>query len=153
MIYLSFVFVLVFAVWCAWQDAYDIALHNTINHKESWIKRAIITMIFITILSLVDKKTILESIIVLIGCAALFSVVFRSSLNLIRKLDWRYMGTGSWYDRIFITLSSKNKNKSFINDLPKLYNQDDPISINIIHKSGSMATIFEISVIILSIIF
>lgn len=141
MIVLLFIFCILFAFWCSWQDNCTISLHKPINHKKSWIRR--LTIMTMASSSILVEGNLHDTILSLIGSAFLFSAVFRISLNIRRGLDWRYMGIGAVYDRIFIMISSKNNNKEFINNIPNLYHRGNIQSREIIHRSGNIALIFE----------
>jgi hypothetical protein len=87
------VFTVAFALWCAADDAEEIAHGKYIRHKLQWVLRAIA----------VGVPCLLFGVpFFAIGLAFLFSAVFRFRLNRLRGLDWRYVSASNIYDSVFI---------------------------------------------------
>lgn len=84
------------ALWSAADDAEQIALNERIHHVRQWFIRA----------SLVGLVCLCAGLpLFAIPMGALFSMVFRFTLNRLRDLDWRYVSPSSWYDWQFIRLT------------------------------------------------
>jgi hypothetical protein len=90
------VFTVAFALWCAADDAEEIAQGKYIRHKLQWVLRAIVVGVPCLLLGVPFFA---------IGLAFLFSAVFRFRLNRLRGLDWRYVSPSNWYDYLFLMAS------------------------------------------------
>jgi hypothetical protein len=119
-IIVSFI-ILLFANGESISDYIKIKNNIEIDHIESWIFRALCTGIPIL---LINIRTFYYGIILLIGMAFLFSLVFRTLLNLRRRKKITYISNSNIYDSIFIKLFKK--------------------------KSGNMIIVFEIFMILLT---
>lgn len=84
------------ALWSACDDAEQIALNKRIHHVRQWFIRA-------ALVGLVCLCAGLPLFAIPMG--ALFSSVFRFTLNRLRGLDWRYVSPSSWYDSAWIIAS------------------------------------------------
>jgi hypothetical protein len=101
-----YIFMILFAAFCAWQDAADIKLHVTIKHRPAWIERCLLAGLFVIASTFVHGAPWWTALFDAVGCGAFFSAWFRLLLNLMRKRPWWYMGRrkdmrskkDSWYD-------------------------------------------------------
>lgn len=82
-----------FALWSAADDAEKIALNERIHHVRQWFIRAALVVLVCLCAGLP---------LFAVPMGALFSSVFRFTLNRLRGLDWRYVSPSSWYDTMFI---------------------------------------------------
>lgn len=83
------------AIWSAYDDAEQIRNNEMLNKALQWRVRAL----GVTAFCVAAGQPWLS-----VGMVALFSMVFRFTLNMLRGLDWRYVSPSSWYDFMFIRL-------------------------------------------------
>lgn len=81
------------AIWSAYDDAEEIAAGVKLNKALQWCVRAL----GVTAFCVAAGQPWLS-----VGMGALFSMVFRFTLNKLRGLDWRYVSPSSWYDFMLI---------------------------------------------------
>lgn len=81
------------AIWSAYDDAEEIAAGVKLNKALQWRVRAL----GVTAFCVAAGQPWLS-----VGMVALFSMVFRFTLNMLRGLDWRYVSPSSWYDFMLI---------------------------------------------------
>jgi hypothetical protein len=129
------VFTVAFALWCAADDAEEIAHGKYIRHKLQWVLRAIA----------VGVPCLLFGVpFFAIGLAFLFSAVFRFRLNRLRGLSVWYIGPwSSLYDRLFAALFYMR----WPNWLDVLLMRDDYIefgNVGFIHRAGRIAYAVEV---------
>lgn len=138
------------AIASAANDAERIALNEKIHHVRAWFIRAA----FVAIVCIAAGHPWLT-----VGMGALFSMVFRFTLNDVRELDWRYVSPSSWYDWQFIrhTLGWVNRlryrerviGSHGINYFEPIATPEYPVRI---HRAGLLAYIAEAVVIALYIL-
>ncbi len=142
-----YIFTLLLALWQAWSDATDIALNNPINHTRAWLNRAGVTLFVCVGFTWASAEPWWKAVVLAVGCAALFSCVFRTTLNLMRKKDWRYLGYGAAYDSWWMKVTNVNyygyitpytEEKRFNQFYEKVVIFRDKV-----HRAGTIATIFE----------
>lgn len=93
------VIVILFANGESISDYIKIKNNVEIDHIESWIFRAFSVGIP---LLLMNDKNLFFGIILLIGMGFLFSLCFRTFLNLRREKPITYLSTSNYYDEFFI---------------------------------------------------
>ena len=81
------------AIWSAADDAEQIRNNERLNKPLQWLARAFGVTAFCVACGLWWMA---------LPMGALFSSVFRFTLNGLRGLDWRYVSPSSWYDFLFI---------------------------------------------------
>ena len=100
MIY-TYLFIPAFAFYCAWDDAKEIKNDDKIHHLLQWIIRFLVAVGLVAVVA----GSWSQAAFLAIGSGALFSMVFRFSLNRMRGLDWRYVSPSSWYDYVYLVIS------------------------------------------------
>lgn len=90
----------ILAVWCAEYDAARIIRGKVIHHKLWWTIRAVVVAV-----TCIGSGVPLMAI----GCAGLFSGLFRWELNTLRGLAWWYISTSNLYDRVWIKIGGSVK--------------------------------------------
>ena len=89
---MSYAFTILFAVLSGWWDARAIKRQEEIDHGVRWAFRAMVVGIACCIAMMFTDRTVWHVLPLAVGCGFLFSAVFLLSLNLLRGLDWRYLG-------------------------------------------------------------
>lgn len=84
------------AIWSAADDAEQIRNNERLNKPLQWLARAFGVTAFCVACGLWWMA---------LPIGALFSSVFRFTLNRLRGLDWRYVSPSSWYDWQFLRLT------------------------------------------------
>ena len=100
MIY-TYLFISALAIYCAWDDAKEIKNDDKIHHLLQWFIRCLVAVGMVVVVAGFGLKATFLAI----GSGALFSMVFRYSLNTMRGLDWRYVSPSSWYDYVCLVIS------------------------------------------------
>lgn len=100
MIY-TYLFISALAIYCAWDDANEIKNDDKIRHIVQWCIRFLVAVGIVVVAAGFGLKATFLAI----GSGALFSMVFRFSLNTMRGLDWRYVSPSSWYDYGYLVIS------------------------------------------------
>jgi len=146
MIAASLTFIILFAIWEAYEDQRDIKRGKDIDHAASWGYRAVVTCGVLLVIWYVSGASFLRFTISLAACAPIFSAVFRFALNKWRGKDWRYVSPSNWYDWVFIYLSfgaafnsreAWDEHHGFDYEHSPEYRHD-------IHGAGLLAYIFEL---------
>lgn len=92
----------------AFDDFKQIGKGEEIGHMEQWVIRCAIATLITALAThaLVAYHDVHWTIgfALLLNCWPLFSLPFRVTLNLLRKLDWRYLGERAAYDQAFLML-------------------------------------------------
>lgn len=93
-----YIFTVLFALYCAQDDARQIRMGVTIKHASQWIVRAGVVLLFMVCFVVLTKPTIGQAVLITLACAPLFSMVFRFLLNTMRGRHWNYISPSSLYD-------------------------------------------------------
>ena len=88
------------AVWSAYDDRAQIEAGERLNKPLQWSIRALVVTAFCVACGAWWASSGMWWMALPMG--ALFSSVFRFTLNGLRGLDWRYVSPSSWYDFLFI---------------------------------------------------
>ena len=103
----TLIIIALYAAYCATDDFAEISSGLFINHRVQWIFRAVISVSFIVSWWAAMNPHWTRVLFTSIASAPLFSIVFRTSLNLIRRKPWWYLGPNirgkgeSWYDTLY----------------------------------------------------
>lgn len=138
---------LLMAVWSAEDDAQEIEANEPINHRLQWVIRALGVGFVCAICDLWWFT---------IPMGALFSIVFRFTLNRLRDLDWRYVSPSSWYDSVFMYFAGVT-DEGYVSPytgparFAQFYNTVDIFRAQV-HRAGLLAYTAEVMVVVCSVI-
>lgn len=135
------------ALWSACDDAEQIALNERIHHVRQWFIRA----------ALVGLVCVCAGVpLFAVPMGALFSSVFRFTLNRLRGLDWRYVSPSSWYDWMWMGLSWHRHWRWGIDYARRTHATGYRMFgwyVNDIHRAGLLAYIAEAVVVLIFALF
>lgn len=103
----TLIIIALFASYCATDDLADIGSGRVINHPVQWLVRACIVWAVVGLWWFLFEPHWTRVLFTSIASAPLFSIVFRTTLNLLRGKPWWYLGPNirgkgeSWYDTLY----------------------------------------------------
>lgn len=130
------------AIWSAYDDAEKIAAGEKLNKALQWSIRALGVTAFCVAAGHPWQA---------VGIGALFSMVFRLTLNRLRGLDWRYVSPSSWYDWQFMRIVGYTEREQW-----HLYGETYKTSYYVrraTHRAGLLAYIVEALTVLIFVLF
>lgn len=144
---ISYTVALIAAYISAKDDAKQIDENEKVMHALQWLVRALVVGgVLVFCVALFDLPWYKVPIIG-VSCGFLFSAAFRTMLNGMRGLDWRYVSPSSWYDTLFIRLMYHDRELTLQEYHELLYEKAKgrvSIYTDAVHRAGLLAYAFEL---------
>ena len=99
------IIIALFAAYCATDDIADIGSERVINHRKQWILRAFGAIVLVVLWCGYMEPHWTRVLFTTIASAPLFSLVFRTALNLLRGKSWWYVSPSNYYDYVFMVMT------------------------------------------------